>query len=107
MNWRTEGGADLDALLRAYREACAAPELSANFMPAVWRRIEERQRSQFFLGRWARTLVTAAAVLSLGMAAYVYIPHTRNVTVESYVEASDASHAPDSAYLAELAADER
>jgi hypothetical protein len=99
--------ADLDALFRAYREACPAPEPSANFMPAVWRRIEERQRSQFFLGRWARAFVTAAAALSMGMAAYLYVPHPPSVkvNVDSYVEASTASHTPDSQDLADLTAD--
>ena len=71
----------MDALFRAYRQACPDPEASANFMPELWRRIEERQRSVFFLGRWARAFVTAAAVLSLGMAAYLYIPHGRNSDV--------------------------
>ena len=101
--------ADLDALFRVYREACQAPDPSANFMPAIWRRIEERQRSQFFLGRWARALVTAAAVLSLGMAAYLYVPHTRsfNVSAESYVEVSAASHTLDSPDFADQSTDGR
>jgi len=100
--------AALDALFRAYREACPAPDASANFMPAIWQRIEERQRSQFFLGRWARALVTAAAVLSLGMAAYLYIPHPRNanVNVESYVETSAASHTLDAPDFADPSLDE-
>jgi hypothetical protein len=108
MDGNNQGGrdADLEALLQAYREACPAPEPSANFMPAIWRRIEERERSQFFLGRWARTLATAAAVLSLAMAAYLYVPRPHNslFSTESYVEASEASHAGD---VVELAMDER
>jgi hypothetical protein len=88
----------LNALFQAYREACQAPEPSAVFMPEIWRRIEERQRSLFFLGRWARALVTAAAVVSLAMAAYLYMPHSRSSVfyVESYVEALAASHAQES-----------
>lgn len=107
MNWTSKGNenAAWDALLRAYREACPDPDVSANFMPELWRRIEERQRSVFFLGRWARALVTAAAVLSLGMAAYMYIPHGRNslFSVESYVEALAAGHAQDAPDLSEPA----
>jgi len=99
MNWTNRGdeNAELDALLQAYRAACPDPDVSANFMPELWRRIEERQRSVFFLGRWARALVTAAAVLSLAMAAYLYIPHGRRsvFSVESYVEALAAGHAQD------------
>jgi hypothetical protein len=107
MNWTKRGdeNAELDALFRAYRAAWPDPEASTNFMPELWRRIEERQRSVFFMGRWARALVTAAAVLSLGMAAYLYIPHGHNsvFSVESYVEALAAGHAQDTP---DLAADE-
>jgi UDP-N-acetyl-D-mannosaminuronic acid transferase (WecB/TagA/CpsF family) len=110
MKSTTEGddNAKLDAIFRAYREAVPDPEVSANFMPDLWRRIEERQRSVFFLGRWARTLVTAAAVLSLGMAAYLYIPQGHNsvFSAESYVEALAAGHAQDNPDLPEPAVDE-
>ena len=94
-NQRGDDNARLDALFRAYRQACPEPEPSANFMPEIWRRIEERQRSVFFLGRWARAFATAAAVLSLAMAAYLYIPHQRTsrADTESYVEALAAGHA--------------
>jgi hypothetical protein len=110
MNWTNRGdeNTQLDATFRAYREGCPDPDVSANFMPELWRRIEERQRSVFFLGRWARALVTAAAVLSLGMAAYLYIPHGRNsvFSVESYVEALAAGHAQDAPDLPEGVTDE-
>jgi UDP-N-acetyl-D-mannosaminuronic acid transferase (WecB/TagA/CpsF family) len=104
MNWTNRGdhNSALDALFRAYRDACPDRDASPNFMPELWRRIEERQRSVFFLGRWARALVTAAAVLSLGMAAYLYIPHGPNsmFSVESYVEALAAGHAQEAPDLA-------
>jgi|SRR3984885_14319560 hypothetical protein len=98
-NKRGNQDAELNALFHAYRAACPDPEPSAHFMPEIWRRIEERQRSLFFLGRWARAFVTAAAVLSLGMAAYLYIPLEGNTvfSAESYVEAVAAGHAVDSA----------
>ena len=97
-NKRGDANAELNALFHAYRAACPEAEPSANFMPEIWRRIEERQRSLFFLGRWARAFVTAAAVLSLGMAAYLYIPegHNTMLSVESYVEAVAAGHVVDS-----------
>ena len=110
MYWKNQGDDEtaLDALFRAYRQACPDPEPSAHFMPEIWQRIEERQHSLFFLGRWARAFVTAAAVLSLGMAAYLYIPHERNTAlyVESYVEALAAGHALDSPDFAEPTMDE-
>jgi hypothetical protein len=110
MDWIDRDGenAQLDALFRAYRDACPDPDVSANFMPDLWRRIEERQRSVFFLSRWARALVTAAAVLSLAMAAYLYIPqgHSSMFSVESYVEALAAGHSQDAPDLPEPALDE-
>ena len=108
MNWehRGEAGGRLDALFRAYREACPAPEASADFMPVLWRRIEERERSQFFLVHWARALATAAAAASLAMAAYLYLPHGQTgLSVESYVEALASNHA-DTPDTVEIAMDE-
>lgn len=102
MQWNRGGDNELDALFRSYREVCPDREPSANFMPELWRRIEERQRSVFFMGRWARAFVTAAAVLSMAMAAYLYIPSNHNslFSAESYVEAL-ASHGQDAADLPE------
>jgi len=107
-NQRGDENASLDALLQAYRDACPAPDPSANFMPEVWRRIEERQRSIFYMARWARGFATAAAVLSLAMAAWLYIPHGRTSVfyVESFVEAISAGHSSDSPDLAEPIVDE-
>jgi hypothetical protein len=106
--WNKPGNpdAELNNLFRAYRAACPETEPSANFMPEIWRRIEERRRSQFYLGRWARTLVTAAALLSLGMAAYLYIPQAHQAGFSSYVEAIAAGHAVDSADLIDPSVDE-
>jgi hypothetical protein len=105
---RGDENTELEALFRAYRDACQAPEPSANFMPEIWQRIEERQRSVFFLGRWARALATAAAVLSLAMAAYLYTPHAQKSIfyVESYVEALSAGHALDSPEFTDTSLDE-
>jgi len=54
----------LDRMFRAYRDACPIPEASANFMPALWARIEARQVSTNWFGRVAKTLVTAALAAS-------------------------------------------
>jgi len=107
MHWTDQGDRELDTLFRAYREACPEPEPSANFMPELWRRIEERQRSVFFMSRWARAFVTAAAVLSLAMAAYMYIPrgHASVFSMESYVEVL-AGHPQDNPEMPEPAMDE-
>ncbi|HTQ53581.1 MAG TPA: hypothetical protein VMI94_03920 [Bryobacteraceae bacterium] len=108
MYWTDRGGeSELDALFRAYREACPDSDPSVNFMPELWRRIEERQRSVFFLGHWARAFVTAAAVATMAMAAYLYIPHRHSslFSAESYVDVM-TSHAQDTPDLAEVAVDE-
>ncbi len=65
----SETGAEarLDRVFRAYREAMPDPEPSVNFMPAMWARIEERERSTNWFARFAKGLVTAA------VAAYVIV----------------------------------
>jgi hypothetical protein len=55
----------LDELFQAYREACPIPEADANFMPALWARIEAREVSTNWFGRFAKALVTAALAASV------------------------------------------
>jgi|SRR5579863_6305220 len=69
-----QGSADglealLDAMLSAYRAACSVQDASANFMPAMWARIEARQDSVKWIGRVARALIATAVAASviLGM----------------------------------------
>jgi hypothetical protein len=89
-------GQDLNALFRAYREACIAPEPSVNFMPQLWQKIETRQTFSFFFGRVARGFVTAAIAASLGMAVYLASP-SPSLYNNTYVDVLAASHsdAPD------------
>ena len=65
----------LDALFRAYRDACPTPEASANFMPNLWQRIESRQSFTFSFQRMANALVTAAVALSIVLGVYMSMPH--------------------------------
>lgn len=55
----------LDELFLAYRDACPTPEPGANFMPALWSRIEAREVSTNWFGRFAKGLVTAALAASM------------------------------------------
>jgi hypothetical protein len=55
----------LDALLAAYRAACADRDPSPEFMPRLWERIEARRSVTYSLRRWAQAFVTAAAVICL------------------------------------------
>jgi hypothetical protein len=77
----------LDALFRAYARACPDPDVSANFMPNLWQRIELRQKFGFSFRRMANALVTAAVALSLGLSVYMSLPHQTSPYSQSYIEA--------------------
>ena len=86
---------ELDALFRAYRDACGSPEASANFMPNLWGRIESRQRFTFSFRRMANALTTAAVALSLALGVYMAIPRSSsNEYGQTYVEALAEASAP-------------
>jgi hypothetical protein len=86
----------LDALFQAYREACVAPETSANFMPNLWARIEARQSFSFVFQRIGNLLATAAVALSLVLGAYMAIPRSNAGTVnQTYVEVLAEADTPD------------
>lgn len=76
----------LDALFRAYRDACQTPEASANFMPSLWAKIESRQRYTFSFRRMANALATAAVALSIALSVYMAFPNSNNYP-QSYLEA--------------------
>ena len=78
----------LNALFRAYRNACPTPEASANFMPDLWQRIEARQGFLFSFRRLANALVPAAVALSIALGVYAYTPrHSPSYTQQTYIEA--------------------
>jgi len=90
----------LDALFRAYHDACVVPEASANFMPNLWARIESRQRFTFSFRRMANALTTAAVALSLVLGVYMSIPRSNSMDYsQTYVEALAEANTPDSADL--------
>jgi len=78
----------LDALFRAYRQACPTPEASNNFMPDLWQRIEARQGFLFSFRRLANALVPAAVALSIALGLYAYTPwHNPTAAPQTYIEA--------------------
>jgi hypothetical protein len=80
----------LEALFRAYREACPAPEPKAEFMPRLWQRIEARQTFVFTFRRMANALVTAAMAASVALGLYMALPRSAAPNPSyytSYVEA--------------------
>src|SRR5437764_803006 len=86
---------NLDALFQAYRDACVAPETSANFMPNLWARIESRQTFALSFQRMAKALTTAAVALSLMLGAYMAIPRSNPALYQTYVEVLAEANAPD------------
>ena len=54
----------LDDLFRTYRAVCPDLEVSANFVPNMWARIEAREISTNWFGRSAKVRVTSAPGLS-------------------------------------------
>jgi hypothetical protein len=79
---------ELDHLLRAYADACRAPEASVNFMPNLWRRIESRQSFTFSFQRMASALATAAVAFSIALGVYMSMPHNNpGYANQSYIEA--------------------
>jgi hypothetical protein len=83
------GGDDeqLDAMFRAYKQACGEPDASPNFMPNLWARIESRQRFTFSFQRMATAMATAAVALSLALGVYMSIPRQNADFNQTYVEA--------------------
>jgi hypothetical protein len=83
----------LNALFRAYRDACPDPEASVNFMPMLWARIESRQTFLFSFRRMANAFVTAAVALSIALGVYMSMPHSNPASnPETYVEALADAH---------------
>jgi hypothetical protein len=93
---RGNDDARLDALLRAYRDACPTPEPSANFMPNLWQRIESRQTYTFSFQRMANAFVTAAVALTIVLGVYMSIPRSNPASYsQSYLEALADANALD------------
>jgi hypothetical protein len=84
----------LDALWAEYREAVPDPDASAQFMPSMWRRIEERRAATTSVfRRLSQVFVVATAALTIFMAV-VLIPRLQREQVfsASYVEVLAADH---------------
>src|SRR5215472_16161791 len=79
----------LDGIFQAYRVACEPRDVSANFRPDLWQKIEKAQKAIFSFRRMARSFVTAAAAVSLGLVMFEVLPVRQNSAVYnlSYVEA--------------------
>lgn len=91
---------ELDSLLHLYREACTAPDPSADFMPRLWAKIEERQTFWFSFTHLSRAAATAAAAMCL-LLALLNFSHNPYSSVISYPDALAASHSAERTFYAE------
>ena len=89
----------LDRLFRDYREASLDPEPSVNFTPHLWQKIEKAQGVTLMFRRISRGFVTAAAALSLVLAAVLTIPSSQLAPSSTYVETLADHHTVDYADL--------
>jgi len=87
----------LDQLFLQYREACDVPEVSANFMPALWQKIEARQSSSWVFRRVSGWFVAASAaasaMLALALLSTPSMPSPGNFYASTYVDALAADYA--------------
>jgi len=97
MDQRMNQGDKLDTFFAEYRMACPDPEPSADFMPAMWKRIEARRVATVSVFRhWAQACVLATVALTVLIGA-VLIPKFQSdpAANASYVEALVSEHSSD------------
>lgn len=75
----------LDRLMMAYKASCPDPEVSADFMPGLWRRIESRNHFAFRLRRWSQAVLATTALACLAM--FAVLVSRGGLGPVSYVEA--------------------
>jgi hypothetical protein len=66
--------AELDALFASYRNAIEVPDATPDFMPGLWKRIDQRRSATYSFRRLASGFVTAAAALCLVMSLAMWSP---------------------------------
>jgi len=94
---------ELDTLFAAYRLACPEPEPSPNFMPELWRKIEERRSVSYSFTRLTRAFVTAAAAICLVLTLLQSTLKTQpSLYPQTYVEALADASADDSPVYSEV-----
>lgn len=66
--------AGIDALFASYRDSIEVPDATPDFMPGLWKRIEQRRSATYSFRRLASGFVTAAAALCLMMTLAMWSP---------------------------------
>jgi len=92
----------LDELFHRYREACPEIEPGANFMPALWQKIDARQSFWSVFDRFGARLTTASALICLLLLALnlFFSPGALNL-VPTYADALMADHSAERTDYAE------
>jgi hypothetical protein len=86
---------ELKELFGSYRESMAGIDASANFMPALWGKIDSRRRVTHSFTRFASALVTAAFLICLVLSGTLMVTNNQGVgAYYSYVDAL-AADTPD------------
>ena len=90
----TESNERLDRLFQEYHGACDVPEVSANFMPTLWQKIEARQSTSWVFKKISGWFVAAsvAATAVLAIATFTMPASGPNVYADTYVDALAADH---------------
>lgn len=82
---------NLDRLFERYAQACPDVEAGANFMPAVWQRIDARRGFSFKLVSYARILAMTAASLCLAAGLFEMSSYgpAKQLAAKQFVEVLD------------------
>lgn len=92
----------LDRLFQEYRAACPDVEPSANFLPAMWQKIEARQSFWYVFRHLGRPVTAAlAAVCLLLLVLNLISSSPTHSLVPSYTDALMADHTAEKTYYAE------
>ena len=86
----------LDRLFRRYKEACPDPEAGANFLPAMWQRIEARRSPVLHWVAMSRRALVGALAMCLVLGIVMGTALTSSQFYQStYIEALDADDSPE------------
>lgn len=82
----------LSRLFATYRQMMPDPQGSANFMPGVWAKIDQRRASTNWFGRFAKGLVAAAVAAYVILAMISATPADQGFLNGTYVDALVTEH---------------
>ena len=81
-----------DSLLAEYKRSMCDPDVSANFSPMMWKKIEARKAMTFSFERLAQKFVTVALALCMMMGLFLVTPMSQTSALTTYIEALAEEH---------------